>query len=98
MTAPSPRPGGSRAAGEPVGRRVVPVGDLGGAYAVAMGAAGLLLSSPLARQDVLAALDGAIRAQRADGVPVRPEVLDLAATLGALVAQDRSAAADECRR
>ncbi|GAB4083020.1 hypothetical protein GCU67_08115 [Modestobacter muralis] len=87
----------STAARQPVGRRVVPVEDLAGAYCVSMGAAGLLLSSPLARQDVLAALDGSIRAQQADGLPVRREVLDLAADLAALVAQDRRRAAEDFR-
>lgn len=67
-------------AAQPV-RRVVPVADLTTAYVVDMGAAGVLLSSAQATLDVLAALDGAVRAQRSTGIPVRREVLALADTL-----------------
>lgn len=85
--APSTRP---RVVRQPVGRRVVPAADLAATYAVSMGPAGVLLSSPLACQDVLAALEGAIRAQQRDtGVAVRPEVIDLRDVLARHVTECR---------
>jgi excisionase family DNA binding protein len=80
----------------PVARRVAPVSVLAAEYAVDLGAAGVLLTSPQAVLDVLTALDGAVRAQRGTGVPVRPEVLDLRDSLARRVAAHRAELA-ECR-
>ncbi|WP_299956714.1 helix-turn-helix domain-containing protein [uncultured Modestobacter sp.] len=79
-------------------RRVVPAADVAGAYALDLGAGGVLLTSPLAMQDVLAALDGAIRAQRGTGVQVRPEVADLRDTLARRVDAYRDEAAQRRTR
>ncbi|MFC4693517.1 helix-turn-helix domain-containing protein [Geodermatophilus arenarius] len=61
--------------------------DLAAEYARDLGPAGVLLSSPVAMQHVADALAGAIRGQRSAGLPVPPEVLELAAVLGRHLAE-----------
>ncbi|MGY1823750.1 helix-turn-helix domain-containing protein [Geodermatophilus sp. SYSU D00079] len=88
----------ARPARQPVSRRVARPAEVAGVYCLDLGAGGVLLSSPLACQDVLTALAGAVRDQRSTGVPVRPEVLDLMATLSARLDALRAVpAAPDCR-
>lgn len=52
-----------------------------GAYAIPLGPCAVLLASPTAIQDVLLAMEGALRAQRRDGYPPTPRIDALCAVL-----------------